>query len=275
MKLQDADLDDALKQLAPVGSSIVIASHPRSGAHLITDVLRRQFKHCRPKTRPLESIHDSFLAADRFAPDALRPIELRQAIKILKKARRPTVTLHATPDLAAIRMDRRPFVRALLDRSDLVYCVRDGRSTMASLYTWMRCFREEADVPFGEFLRQRDSEGRSRPEAWAEHVRAWLSLGSKLTVIKFEDTLRDPERAVARLARKLRLKALLAKPIIPRPLTTRTGLQMARLAGRRPPEDAPTRGQPTPRPEELFTDADTDFFKRHAGQMMDHLGYTL
>lgn len=254
------------QSMAPV----LVASHPRSGTHLTIDLLRRQFASCRAGILPGQSFHDLYLTMEAFQRDHHRPVTRAGAERILGRARRPTLKTHLLPTLDSIPPEHRDFVAGLVARATKIYCVRDGRAVMCSYRIFKRA---DGDVAIGEFIRQR-VDGESRVARWARHVRTWTAEPGVL-VVPYEHLIEHSREQLARIAEHLDEQPQWRQPILPRRLRSRTEGRIARLLGRggsttivgRPRGAAPRRWQ------ELFDEADREFFHQEAGDLLTQLGY--
>lgn len=270
VRAEAAVFERAPGSLNEVGRPIVVATHRRSGTHLTIDTLRRNFPECRPRMLPLESLHRSYLNLDRMNKNSVEPITEDEALRILGKARRPTIKTHAGPAFGAIAKQHKPFAKDLLERSDVLHVSRDGKKVMCSLWAWRRSFDPAADVPFSEFIRQTDGEGRSRPRAWADHLLSWLDEPGAFHCT-FDDLVKKPGEMLGVIAERFGLQLQLADPPIPPPVTGRYSAWAARLRGDMGSTNHYAHGERTPKPDEVF-DADCSaFFEREAGGAMERL----
>ncbi len=243
-----------------VGVPIIVASHRRSGTHLTLDLLRRNFPACRPRMLPLENPHNAYFNIDRFEPTTTMPCTRAEALRLLSKARRPSVKTHAEPGFADVPPEHAPFVRALVERSKILYVHRDGKKVMCSMWTWRRAFDPAARVPFAEFIRQTDGRGRSRPRVWAEHVAAWRATDGVLS-IDFDRIIKDTSALLDEIGAFIGEKPEIADPPLPRPNTTRLESYLSRLTGNLTSTNQHAAGDRPPTPDEVFSDDDNTFFE--------------
>lgn len=259
------------RTLGEVGKPIVVATHRRSGTHLTIDTLRRNFPECRPRLLPLESLHRTYLNLDRMNTNSDEPITEADALRILGKARRPTIKTHSGPFFGAIIEEHKPFVSGLLERADVLHISRDGRKVMCSLWAWRRSFDPAARVPFAEFIRQTDARGWSRPRVWADHLLRWLDAPGAIHC-RFDDLVKRPADTLGMIAERFGLEFQPADPPIPPPVTGRYAAWAARLRGDLGSTNHYAHGQRTPKPEEVFDAESRAFFEREAGEAMERLG---
>ncbi|USO00070.1 MAG: sulfotransferase domain-containing protein [Phycisphaeraceae bacterium] len=265
VRAESAVLERPAGSLDGVGVPIVVASHRRSGTHLTLDLLRRNFPACRPRMLPLENPHHAYFNIDRFEADTTMPCTEAEALRILSKAGRPSVKTHAEPAFADVPASHAAFVRALFERSRAIYVWRDGKKVMCSMWTWRRVFDPAARVPFGEFLRQTDAGGRSRPRAWAEHVAAWRAMDGVLS-IEFERIVKDTRALLEEIGAFIGETPVIADPPLPRSNTTRLESYVSRLTGNLTSTNQHAAGDRPPRPEDVFSDEDLAFFEREAAR---------
>src|SRR3954454_20906472 len=166
---------------------IVVASHPRSGTHLLIDSLRLNFPECRAWKRLGENLHRLYLNLDEL--DRLTPAE---AIAVASRCRRPVLKTHALADFSAASLIPGPcpcdpalvaWLRA--NAASFLYVYRDPREVMKSLHAFVQASpgtagpvaangdgegggdgAGRAATTLGAFIRQREH-GQSRPALWA------------------------------------------------------------------------------------------------------------
>ena len=189
---------------------VVIASHPRSGTHLLMDLLRRQFKPCRSWKWWGERLDRLYCSIDELNASRRR-LDEATAHRILQRTNRPLVKTHAWPSFEDVFLtehhDGLPdgWETWLRSRGTLLYIVRDVRDVMASYQMFRQWFDENATGSLGAFLRGSDNTGSpNRIANWVRHVRAWQATEG-VHVFRFEDVLHDTKTQVQRLAEVLEL----------------------------------------------------------------------
>lgn len=271
---------------------VVVASHPRSGTHLMIDTLRLNFPACAPRKGWGERLDHLYLSLDRLwaadGPEDGQDDECRAAGRLARRAARPVVKTHALADFSAAYLSAhgRPAHPGVVDwltrEAAWVYVYRDGRAALASLHRFLQTNAPEARVPFSEFLRQ-TVRGLSRPAAWAAHVRGWL-FRPDACCVAMEDVLTRPADVIPELGRRLGLApSLPATPAaadaargparLPPRRTTRLAGRLARILSRRPASTAIVVPGGRQDWRELMTQADHDFFRAETGDLLDRLGY--
>jgi bile-salt sulfotransferase len=185
-----------------------VASHPRSGTHLLLAYLRANFyRDIDLDLRGSQGVWGHW--ADRQAFGDLIPNGLFS-------------TTHQFPS------------RRRRDRSrPTVYIFRDGRAVALSLWRSSHFMNPAWEgITFAEFLRRKlDWEGtpgrRSAPretiaEHWSRHVCAWHSAPySRRVTIRYEELVLEPERVLERLSATF---AFLRRPEATRRVEHRVGI---------------------------------------------------
>ncbi len=260
-------------ELERIGTPAMVVSHYRSGTHLVMDLLRRQFPAFRPRMRPLESIHASYLSIDRFNTDSHRPIGRPEALRLLRKAKRATLKTHALPGFPLFREDVAGFGRALVARSAALYAVRDGRDVMCSMHAWRKSFDPTTPEDFADFVFTPNPEtGKPAAREWAEHVLAWLDTEG-VTPVRFERVVKDTRAVIDELATLLGETPVLREPLLPVPIKSVRASWLARLVGNVESTNVHSGGIRPLKRREAFDDAMTERFFGEAGEAMERLGY--
>lgn len=172
-------------------TNILVASHPRSGTHLLIDLVRNNFSEFR---LPYISLFD-----------VERRSGLRNRLSLLHRVRTSTriCKTHSVPIDLEIAAQGDEIVEHILRTCRVFYIARDGRDVLTSQY--LRLLAEgSSPPPFSDYLRQRvrcrDS-WVSRPRAWAMHLAAWNEDESRdLSFFRFEKVLSDPMETVRRIS---------------------------------------------------------------------------
>ncbi len=266
------------KQLRQGGNrSIVVASYPRSGTHLLLDALRLHLPACDARKRLGESRERVYLDLDHLLSDSGR-VPYRVASKVLRKTPRPLVKTHAPafprsssgPDATA---QGNPLVDALDRYADVLYIYRDGRETICSQYLLVYGRHLHGAPTLSAFVHERPG-GVSRPQLWAEHVRGWLNRPGTHPV-QMERLIRDPATVLAEVAASLCLPPPTGELLLPRPSSRLRG-RMDRLFTTRPRSTGILGNNLTRQKLDWrtqFTPDDQAFFDEEAGDLLAELGY--
>lgn len=252
---------------------ILVASHPRSGTHLLIDMFRRQFANCAAWKYPLERLDRLYLSLDVLADPRIAPPHVKAAA-ILGRCRRPLLKTHAFPDYALFpfeshqgQIDPR-LADAIRQRATKFYIYRDGRKVMCSYHAL-----EGSRLSLGEFMRQQVG-GQNRVQAWTNHVARWRNEPG-VTFLKMETLIRQPGPTLSQLEEVLGESAGRRQPLLPpRAKSVWTGRRDRLIAMR--PESTAILPKQTAGPSswsEAFTAADRQFFHEHGGDMLIQLGY--
>ena len=276
--MDEATLYASLQRLS--ARPIVVASHPRSGTHLMIDLLRKQFAECRSWKFPGERLDRLYCNLDIMHWDPA-PVPWSTAVRILGRTSRPVVKTHAWPDwqwwfFKDHSGELGTAWKNWLDRNaEFMYVYRDGRAVMCSYYLFCRgCDPDVRNMGLSTFMRQ-SHEGRSRVAAWADHVRAWMGR-ERVRSYRFEDVTRRTDELLQTLARDMDLTRTYRQPMLPRPLRRLTHSRLQRLFGVRPESSAVLGDQKGPaklRWQEQFTLDDRRFFHEESEGLLVELGY--
>ncbi len=177
-------------------SVVVVASHRRSGTHLVLDSLRNNGV----------GVHPTFMTLERIDPAHERHLTVAQFDRRLRRhAGTVLVKTHALPGPAAWEDPvAEAYVRELLAGAPTVYVHRDGRDVLVSLYHYVATYSPlVAGQSFSEFMRAMhtapDATGLSRPAYWQHHVLAWLDA-RPTALVGYAELLAGFPTVMARLA---------------------------------------------------------------------------
>jgi hypothetical protein len=259
-----------------VNRVVVVASHRRSGTHLMLDSLRSNVRDVQRRFMTLERIdpfHEKHLSVAEFD----RQLRAQKGIVLVKT--------HALPD-PDTWPDREAgaYAAELLGATPTIYVHRDGRDVLVSLYRFAQSYSPEvAGQSFAEFLRSRhtgrDAVGVNRAAYWQQHVLAWLDRGPTTTA-SYEGLQGDFEASLQSIAKQLDLRlrpALSQVRLEPRRRRIPVVDRVLRVLGLRPA------GSTAIRPQagrvggwrQAFDDADLAWFEAEASEGMRRLGYSL
>ena len=258
----------------PDSHPIVVASHPRSGTHLVLDTLRRQFEVCRSWKWPGERLDRLYCNIDELPGDGL--LDDATARRILRRTERPLLKTHAWPGYQRAFLEShdgglgRNWVEWLDDRAIIIYVYRDGRDVLCSYQLFRRSFDSGVRGPIGDFLRGTEA-GTNRVRRWADHVRAWRKQ-SNVHLVRFEALLDNPAPVIRRLGKAIGEAPAGRRPLLPKPFSSIWESRWARLFGVRPESTAIINGEKKDW-ERTFTAADRAYFRKQDGNLLVELGY--
>ncbi|MEQ8316829.1 MAG: sulfotransferase domain-containing protein [Phycisphaerales bacterium] len=270
------DTADAPRSPLPPGvRPVVVASHRRSGTHLMLDFLRRQFDACRPAFRFGVNPHRYlYFVLDRFSTDHRFHVGVDTCARVVRSMDVPPLKTHSTPDFSGFIEAGRAFSEAALREGVVLYCVRDVRAVLASLHAFERTTGATKAGSLSDFVREENA-GGNRVRLWADHVRAWLDLQPAAHVVHYEQMVGDPSSMLDELAELLGHEPRRRQPFLPPKLKHRQQLWLARLTGI--PNSTNVIGRKFTIAIEdwrtAYTDADLGFLEAHAGDTMRRLGY--
>ena len=254
---------------------VVVASHPRSGTHLLIDVLRRQFEACRTWKWPGERLDRLYCNIDELGgSDEI--LDETTARRVLGRTDRSPVKTHAWPGYQDTFLDAHhdgldsEWVDWLREQGTVFYVYRDGRDVLCSYQLFRQKYDPDAFGAIGTFLRQSD-DGESRVRRWAQHVRAWRDEPD-VHAIQFEHLLNQPESVIQALGKRLDLEPEWREPLLPSPFHSIWESRWARLVRMRPESTAIINGE-RQNWHECFTPEDRAFFHQEAGDLLIELGY--
>ncbi len=263
---------------------VVVASHQRSGTHLLLDLLRRQFRECDAWKLPGEKLSRLYVTLEAIENPAVEsPLTPKQVLRILERCERPLIKTHMVlPRLFAGKREAggnldEAWIAWLERQAQILYVHRDVREVMCSLLLfWIgHAPATRSSTSLSEFIRQLDGSGRNRVSAWSDHVRAHLD-DPRVQSIAFRDVLEDTADTVTDLGEFIHCKPRYRMPLLP----TRTrGIwrsRLARIVSWRPVATT-VLGRPPgvslPRWRDALTRDDRIFVHEHAGDVLTRLGY--
>lgn len=253
---------------------IVVATHPRSGTHLMIDLLRKQFEACKGWVWPWETLHHLYVNLDRIRPQSSHPLTIEKAASLMQRPDRPTLKTHSRPGFREHPSASRRFIRRLVERGTVLYVLRDGRDVLCSAYLWEKT-HSDVQGTLSAFLRR--PEGKpSRVRQWADHVRAWTEQEAA-HVFRFEDILDDAWHTIRRLGTILDADPLYETPYLPQRMDSdsRWVDYWRRLTGNHESTTIVARpnGRSPPDWREAFTVDDRQFFWEEAGSILQEFNY--
>lgn len=254
--------------------AIIIASHPRSGTHLLIDFLRKQFSECQSHLVFFETRHHAYLTLDHLSTQHKPNISQKQALSILSKSKVPIIKTHCLPDFEYLGCENAEFIERLKSVATTFYVVRDGRDVMCSTYLWRQKFDPKAHCSLSDFLRVK-YEGLTYPEIWAEHVNNWVPQ-PEVSILKYEDIIENPLGELKKISHKIDLLPLYKKPLLPKKQAPRSRWGDYFLRITRQFESTAIGGQsPKKRKNwnEILSSEDQNFFLEKAGKALIQLGY--
>lgn len=270
------------ESLLPGIRPIIVAAHPRSGTHLLIDLLRRQFRESASWKYWGERNDRLYLTLDT-AITGKPSRDLSKAVSVLKRVPRPVIKTHYLPGFdRGFFADQSTVVdgpwREIIDRSQIIYVYRDGRDVLRSLHAFMASFDKAVRVSFPEFLRQEHA-GQNRVIRWAKHVTEWRHQPD-VFFVSYEAIIADTSCVLRDLAAFLQMEPLYDKPLLP-PRMRGVWHSRWNRAFRMKPESTAivARGRfhwgTEGRWQQTYTPEELEYFCTQAGATLQGLGYPL
>ena len=219
---------------------ILVASHPRSGTHLVMDLLRRQFRsldNWRIWGLPLDYL---YLNLERLGAENRRfPAE--RARRIVNRPRRALMKTHFDADFVTgwAEDESTPPSKAWLDfvgKANIFYVVRHPLDVMVSYHQFLSGIDKSlAGMDFMSFLRSPNwNECASRLEWWGRHAVGWAARES-VTVLRYEDVVGHTDETLALVSDCLREEPVGRDPMLPPKITSIRRSRLDRLLRLSPP----------------------------------------
>lgn len=182
--------------------TIVISSHRRSGTHWIIDLIRNNFFQVSKKFENLDRLLPSH-GDHLFIADMENFINSSEKKVILKT--------HMTAMLSPFERNSPEFlfVKSTLEKSRIIYILRDGRDVLISLYYYLKPYREDIQGPFSNFLISMNDfdwafANLNRIEYWKIHTEGWKKVNNIL-IVTYEEIIENLSDVLYRISHFLGL----------------------------------------------------------------------
>lgn len=250
------------------GRPIVVASHMRSGTHLMIDLLRRQFADCRSWKWPGEPNDMLYLPLDTLI-DPTDDWREARVLRVIHRSKRPILKTHWTlPSLENLRVLQPGLADWIDSEGTFLHVVRNPFAVLASQWAWdcsVRRITPGQTVPDLAWI-------ESSISSWRQHYQRW-SPRENTICFRYEDTVSAPQGAIERLSEALGEPALLRHPMLPTKLRGVWHSRWNRLTGIRPDSTEILTPGGAMDPSSLFTAPAIDIVNRIAGDCLAELGY--
>lgn len=261
--------------MVPDTQPVIVASHPRSGTHLLIDLLRRHFPACKSWKWPGERLDRLYCNIDELnGTDGL--LSEAKARSILMRTDRPIVKTHSFPEYQEGFLEThqghlsKEWSDWIDNQGTSLYVYRDGRDVLCSYQLFRQSFDVTARCAIGDFLRQKDK-GMNRVQRWKRHVRSWMDDPS-VHLFRFEDIIQTPSSVIKRIGEVADMQPEIEDPLLPPPFESIWESRKARIFYVRPTSTAII-NEKSKDWAACFTQADREFFQREAGDLLSELGY--
>ncbi len=260
---------------------ILVASHPRSGTHLVLDVLRRQFSTARSRRMFGKPLDHLYLNIERLTSD-FRPFSDGLADKILTATPNPLMKTHYLPDFSETWIAEE--TGELADRwretvaaAHILYVHRDPREVMVSYKQFLSPQHSDvAEMTLGAFLRRPHWNGTDTMlQWWVRHVESWLAQPG-IMVFGYRDLISEPRAMLEKISTYIGRKPDLRQPYLPKKVSSINRSRLGRLLSLAPASTAiiaDTKSFPAQNWEAASTADDAIYLARIAGPLMERLGY--
>ena len=182
---------------------IVVCSFPRSGTHVMMDLIRKQFPACKAWKMPGQPLDHLYCPVDHFLNDPgnvpLRHRVYQRRYPILK-------THYMGPGLVGLEKKAPELARVLRDKGKWIYMIRHPEAVARSNYTFHLTFEDIEDADQW-LLRLGDR--------WVNHVRQWGSK-SECLLVDMHEVLADPSATLDALEAHLHLDCIRKEPLLPK-----------------------------------------------------------
>lgn len=225
------------------GPPILIASHPRSGTHLLIDLIRRHFpcvKSWRLWGQPTNFLYLNL--EDMALTD--RRVDARRARRLVARPDRSLIKTHFLRDFSQSWVEREsgPLPddwRRFAESACKIYITRDPRRVMASYQQFLSNFDPDIVAMSPEaFMTSPHWTGRhDRLGWWTAHVASWLS-DPTVCHVRYQDILDDPRGVIDRIAAFADATPDVRQPLLPKHMKSVFQARMARLMYLSPPSTA-------------------------------------
>lgn len=223
--------------------SILVASHPRSGTHLVLDLLRHQFRSChnwRLWALPLDYL---YLNLERLSADE-RCFDELLAQKIINRPRRALMKTHFSADwnsgwTSSEAKAPTGHWRQFAESAHLIYVIRHPLDVMASYKQFLSTIDPEiAKLNFWSFLTSLHwDQNTDRLDWWFQHVQGWLEVHN-VQFFRYEDIIEDPNKFLTCVSHAINEVPQWCSPLLPTKVTSIAKTRLDRLLSLSPSSTA-------------------------------------
>ncbi|MCK4889517.1 MAG: sulfotransferase domain-containing protein [Candidatus Aminicenantes bacterium] len=185
---------------------LIVASHRRSGTHLVIDSIFNNFS----------SVAHGYINLDRLLPESSQKLSVERFQKKIKSKKIRILKTHSFGDFSHFDKCKvaSDFLKEeIIPFSKVIYVSRDGRDVLNSLYYYMIA-KGVNYSSFSKFLRSRNSSDQvytdlSKVEFLREHKKSWIGVENTISV-SYEDMCTDFIKTMSRIENFLGLEIVKA-----------------------------------------------------------------
>ena len=262
---------------------ILIASHPRSGTHLVLDLVRRQFRSTwswRWWGLPLDHL---YLNLERLESKH-RPFSEKLAREIVNRPSRALMKTHFEAGFSESWVPEESVPPneswlALIARAKIIYVVRHPLDVMASYHQFLAGFDPAIRaMSFQDFIRSSHWSGKiDRLGWWAEHVASWEACPNA-KILRYEDIVSHTYAILSNLGAWLQEGPRYHRPYLPPKVTSITRTRIDRLLRLSPSSTAIVADRarfPSVNWQHALSTADRQWVTERIGSVLTRYGYLL
>ena len=262
---------------------ILVASHPRSGTHLVIDLLRRQFKSTRNWRwwgLPLDYL---YLNLERLG-SSNRRFSDKLARKIVNRPRRALFKTHFEADFSQSWVPEEsthpgPAWMNLLAKSKVIYVVRHPMDVMVSYHQFLVGIDPEiAALSLQEFMRSPHRAGQTdRLGWWQRHLTGWEARTGTL-ILRYEDIVADTGPVLDRIGTCIGEAPVDLQPLLPPKVTSILETRIDRVCRISPSSTAIVADRmsfPAEDWSQVLNDEDKEWVNERIGPLLQRFGYAL
>jgi hypothetical protein len=223
--------------------AILVASHPRSGTHLVLDTIRRQIPATAGWRLPGLPLDHLYLNLERLGAD-WRRFEPALAWRILRRVKRPLMKTHFRADFSDSWSAGESVVPAaefqeVVNAARVIYVVRHPLAVMSSYMQFLSAIHPDVrGMSLDDFIFSPHWTGQTdRLGWWCAHVQGWRARPDTL-LLRYEDLVASPRPSVEKIAAHIGETPRLREPYLPPKITSLAQTRLNRLTRLSPPSTA-------------------------------------
>lgn len=262
---------------------ILIVSHPRSGTHLVMDLMRRQFhstRNWRWWGLPLDRL---YLNLERLEASN-RPFSDKLAREIVNRPKRALLKTHFEADFSQSWVPEESSSPneawlELVARAKVIYVLRHPMDVMASYHQFFAGIDPAiSNMTFQDFMRSPHWSGKiDRLGWWGKHVSSWAAR-PETKILRYEDIVTSTDTILNHIGDWLQETPVYDKPLLPPKVTSITRTRMDRIFSLSPSSTAIVADRanfPAVNWQTVLSDADRHWVTERIGPLLNHFGYVL